>query len=102
MPADSRMVDVCDGKDAWMKDIPQAKLAFTEAMIDQLFVNGTFTIPPEGFWDGICKNTLIKGCRILWKSAGRGPNGGESTKVEYFHAIFHGWGASNRKFVVVS
>ena len=43
------------------------------------------------FWDGHDIWSVDAGSHVLWKKAPLGPNGGPSTKQEFFHGVVHGW-----------
>ena len=81
---------------------PEPLPAYSEAQIDQQFGNhpdAYFRIYADGFWDGKDIGEVQKGTRVLWGVA-KGRNGGESTKVEFFSGLVHGWTDSN--FIIVS
>ena len=83
--------------------IPEPLPAYSEAEINQQFGHGPeayFRIYAEGFWDGKDIWEVQKGTRVLWKGVPKGRNGGESTKVEFFSGLVHGWEDSN--FITVS
>ena len=50
-----------------------------------------FRYPETPFWDGKNIRMVEKGTHCLWKNVPTGKNGGESTKVEVFHGLCHGW-----------
>ena len=77
--------------------------AYSEAEINQQFGNhpdAYYRIYAEGFWDGKDIWEVQKGTRVLWKGVAKGKNGGESTKVEFFSGLVHGWTDSD--FIIVS
>ena len=89
--------------DAQTSRIPEPLVAYTEAEINQQFGHDPeayFRIFAEGFWDGKDIWAVQKGTRVLWKGVPKGRNGGESTKVEFFSGLVHGWEDSN--FITVS
>ena len=68
--------------------------------LDMFGDDGYYFYPATPFWDGVSYNNLKKGTHCLWKNVPRGKNGGESTKVEFFHGEVHGW--ENNDFVIIS
>ena len=65
-----------------------------------MFDTKYFRFPEKLFWDGVDLNDVDKGTHALWKNVPTGKNGGESTKVEYFHGEVHGW--ETNELVIVS
>ena len=75
----------------WMKGIPAARPRYTDdtEIWKNCFDNKYFYKVP--FWDGKDIWSIDIGSHALWKKAPLGPRGGQSTKVEVFHAQVHGW-----------
>ena len=75
----------------WMKGIPAARPRYTDdtEIWKDCFENKYFYKVP--FWDGKDTWSLDIGSHALWKKAPLGPRGGQSTKMEVFHAQVHGW-----------
>ena len=77
--------------EAGKKGIPRALPANTEQDVQDMFVNGYYSYPATPFWDGECLWDVVHGTHCLWKNVPTGKKGGESTKVEFFHGVCHGW-----------
>ena len=82
------------------KAIPRALKANTEKDVQKLFTTGYFRFPETPFRDGVDIKDVDRGTHALWKNVPTGKNGGESTKVEYFHGEVHGWETND--LVIVS
>ena len=81
------------------KAIPPALKVNTEKDVQKLFDTGYFRLPETPFWDGVDIADVDRGTHALWKNVPTGKNGGESTKVEYFHGEVHGW-ETNEEVIV--
>ena len=73
------------------KAIPRALKANTEEDVQEMFNSGYYRFPERPFWDGVHYKDVDRGTHALWKEVPTGKNGGESSKVEYFHGEVHGW-----------
>ena len=82
------------------KAIPRALKANTEEDVHEMFDSGYYRFPERPFWDGVRLKDVDCGTHALWKNVPTGKNGGESTKVEYFHGEVHGWETND--LVIVS
>ena len=82
------------------KAIPRALKANTEEDVQEMFDSGYYRFPERPFWDGLHFKNVDWGTHALWKNVPTGKNGGESTKVEYFHGEVHGW--ETDEIVIVS
>ena len=82
------------------KAIPRALKANTEEDVQEMFDSGYYRFPERPFWDGLHFKNVDWGTHALWKNVPTGKNGGESTKVEYFHGEVHGW--ETNEIVIVS
>ena len=84
-------------------NIPEPLAAYTEEEIRNMFGDGddaNYCYPFTPFWGGVSYHHIQRGTHCLWKNVPRGKNGGESTKVEFFHGEVHGW--ENNDFVIIS
>ena len=72
------------------KAIPRALKANTEEDVQEMFDSGYYRFPERPFWDGVRLKDVDWGTHALWKNVPTGKNGGESTKVEYFHGEVQG------------
>ena len=84
-------------------EIPKPLVAYKEEEINEQFGEGQhayYRIFPEGFWNGKNLWEVTKGTRVLWKNVPTGPNGGTSTKVEYFSGLVENW--ADNDFLYVS
>ena len=88
LKAESCDVAECPAKE---KAIPRALKANTEDDVQEMFNSGYYRFPERPFWDGVSLEDVDSGTRALWKNGPTGKNGGESSKVEYFHGEVHGW-----------
>ena len=50
-----------------------------------------YRMPTRKFWDGRNRKELVKGTPVLWLGFPEGKKGGESTKVEFFNGVVHGF-----------
>ena len=83
--------------------IPPPLQAHTEEDVQEMFGTGYsnyFTMLDPPFWDGDAIGDVVQGTHVLWKNVPTGKNGGQSTKVEYFHGTCHGW--YGQDYVIVS
>ena len=81
------------------KAIPRALKANTEEDVQEMFNSGYYRFPERPFWDGLHFEDVDRGTHALWKEVPTGKNGGESSKVEYFHGEVHGWETNEIVFV---
>ena len=81
------------------KAIPPALKANTEEDVQEMLDSGYYRFPERPFWDGVRLKDVDWGTHALWKNVPTGKNGGESTKVEYFHGEVHGW-ETNEEVIV--
>ena len=77
------------GKTAWVT--PPKPVPNTREAIQAMFDDNYYSLPGVPFWNGKDLADVDTGSHVLWKSVPTGKNGGESTRVEYFHGIIHGW-----------
>ena len=91
--AEDLKAESCDvaERPAREKAIPRALKANTEEDVQEMFNSGYYRFPERPFWDGVRFEDVDRGTRALWKNGPTGKNGGESSKVEYFHGEVQGW-----------
>ena len=70
---------------------------YTPEEIENMLNGGYYSKPEEPFCKDI--NTLRKGSHVIWQGICHGKSGGESTREDFFHGIFHSWESSNRAVV---
>jgi hypothetical protein len=85
-------------------EIPTPFVAHTSEEVERKFGPGKkntyFRIPSEGFWSTGSLRDIVGGTRVLWRGVASGPNGGQSTKVEYFSGLVAEW--VDQHYVAVS
>ena len=64
-----------------------------------MFDDGYYSFPRTPFWDGNSIWAVDRGTHCLWRNVPTGKNGGESTRVEYFHGERQGWATSEELYV---
>ena len=75
-------------------------IQITEEEVQAMFDDGSFRKPEKPWWNGNNIWDVCQGTHVLWKSVPTGKRGGESTKVEYFNGLCHGW--QNNDYLLIS